>query len=78
MSKHIYTYSGCGRVVQGGGHKAKRLVLQCFSSARSNPWGVNTHLSEHSWIKFAGVFKKALHFIMNTNFLTGKDNFIIM
>ena len=65
-------------MVQGGGHKSKRLVLQCFSSARSNPWRVNKDLSDHCWIKFADVSKKALHFIMNTNFLTGKDNFIIM
>ena len=78
MSKYICTYTGCGRVVEVEGHKAKRLVLQCFSSARSNPWRVNTYLSEHFWIKFADVFEKALYFIMNTNFLTGKDNFIIM
>jgi hypothetical protein len=51
------------------------LVLQCFSSARSNPWWVSKDLSEYSWIKFADVFKKALHFIMNTNFLTGKEHF---
>jgi hypothetical protein len=31
MSKYIYIFSGCGRVVEGGGHKTKRLVLQCFS-----------------------------------------------
>ena len=28
---YIYIYSGCGRVVQGAGHKAKRLVLQCIN-----------------------------------------------
>jgi hypothetical protein len=31
-----YIYSGCGRVVKGGGHKAKRLVLQCINSVSSN------------------------------------------
>jgi hypothetical protein len=55
-----------------------RLVLQCIISVRSNGWRVNKDLSKDCWIKFADVFKKALHFIMNTNFLTGKENFIIM
>ena len=33
----IFFYSGCGRVVQGAGHKAKRLVLQCINGVSSNP-----------------------------------------
>ena len=32
----MFLYSGCGRVVQGAGHKAKRLVLQCISDVSSN------------------------------------------
>jgi hypothetical protein len=30
-------HNGCGRVVKGTGHKAKRLVLQCINGACSNP-----------------------------------------
>ena len=30
-------HSGCGRVVQGAGHKTKRLVLQCINGVSSNP-----------------------------------------
>ena len=30
-------YSGCGRVVYGAGHNAKRLVLQCINSVSSIP-----------------------------------------
>ena len=33
----MFLYSGCGRVVQGAGHKAKRLVLQCINDVSSNP-----------------------------------------
>ena len=33
----LYFYSGCGRVVQGAGHKAKRLVLQYINGVTSNP-----------------------------------------
>jgi hypothetical protein len=29
--------SGCGRVIKGTGHKAKRLVLQCINDVSSNP-----------------------------------------
>ena len=29
--------SGCGRVVQGAGRKAKRMVLQCINGVGSNP-----------------------------------------
>ena len=29
--------SGCGRVVQGTGRKAKRMVLQCINGEDSNP-----------------------------------------
>ena len=32
----IFLYSGCGRVVEGAGHKAQRLVLQCINSVSSN------------------------------------------
>jgi hypothetical protein len=28
---------GCGRVVQGAGRKAKRMVLQCINGVSSNP-----------------------------------------
>jgi hypothetical protein len=41
--KKIYRYiqpgrgSGCDRVVEGAGHKAKRLVLQCINGVSSNP-----------------------------------------
>ena len=33
----IFLYSVCGRVVQGTGHKDKRLVLQCINGVSSNP-----------------------------------------
>ena len=33
----IFLCSGCGRVVQCAGHKAKRLVLQCINGVSSNP-----------------------------------------
>ena len=33
----IFLHSGCGRVVQGAGHKTKRLVLQCINGVSSNP-----------------------------------------
>ena len=33
----IYIQSGCGRVVQGAGRKAKRMVLQCINGVGSNP-----------------------------------------
>ena len=33
----IFFYCGCDRVVQGAGHKAKRLVLQCINGVGSNP-----------------------------------------
>ena len=33
----IFLYSGCDRVIQGAGHKAKRLVLQCINGVSSNP-----------------------------------------
>ena len=33
----IFVYSGCGRVVQGAGHKVKRLVLQRINGVSSNP-----------------------------------------
>ena len=32
----IFLHSGCGRVVQGAGHKTKRLVLQCINGVSSN------------------------------------------
>jgi predicted membrane protein len=32
-----FLWSGCGGVVYGAGHKAKRLVLQCINGASSNP-----------------------------------------
>jgi hypothetical protein len=31
------SYSGCGRMVQGGEHKVLRLVLQCTIGVSSNP-----------------------------------------
>ena len=35
---YIYMYiGGCGRVVQGAGRKAKRMVLQCINGVGSNP-----------------------------------------
>ena len=34
---YIYIGGGCGRVVQGAGRKAKRLVLQCINGVSSNP-----------------------------------------
>ena len=34
---YIYIGSGCGRVVQGAGRKAKRMVLQCINGVSSNP-----------------------------------------
>jgi hypothetical protein len=36
-SKCVYIWSGCGQVVLGAGHKAKRLVLQCINGVSSNP-----------------------------------------
>ena len=33
----IYIGSGCSRVVQGAGRKAKRMVLQCNNGVGSNP-----------------------------------------
>ena len=30
-------YGGCGRVVKGAGHKAKRFVLQCINGVGLNP-----------------------------------------
>jgi hypothetical protein len=30
-------YNGCGRVVKGARHKAKRLVVQCINGVSSNP-----------------------------------------
>ena len=32
-----FLWGGCGREIQGSGHKAKRLVLQCINGVRSNP-----------------------------------------
>ena len=32
-----FLWSGCGLVVYGAGHKAKRLVLQCINDVSSNP-----------------------------------------
>ena len=32
-----FFWSGCGRVVWGAEHKAKRLVLQCINGVSSNP-----------------------------------------
>jgi hypothetical protein len=32
-----FLWSGCGRVVKGAGHKAKRLGLQCIDGVSSNP-----------------------------------------
>ena len=32
-----FVWSGCGRVVYGAGHKAKRLVVQCINGVSSNP-----------------------------------------
>jgi len=32
-----FFWSGCGMVVQGGRHKAKRLVLQCINGVSSHP-----------------------------------------
>ena len=32
-----FSWSGCGRVVQGAGRKAKRMVLQCINGVSSNP-----------------------------------------
>ena len=34
---YIYIGGGCGRVVQGAGRKAKRMVLQCINGVGSNP-----------------------------------------
>ena len=34
---YIYIYSGCGRMVEGAGRKAKRMVLQCINGVGSNP-----------------------------------------
>ena len=34
---YIYIGSGCSRVVQGAGRKAKRMVLQCINGVGSNP-----------------------------------------
>ena len=35
--KPYFINSGCGRVVSGAGHKAKRLVLQCINGVSSTP-----------------------------------------
>ena len=32
-----FLWSGCGRVIQGSGHKANQLVLQCINGVSSNP-----------------------------------------
>ena len=32
-----FLWRGCGRVVYGAGHNAKRLVLQCINGVSSNP-----------------------------------------
>jgi hypothetical protein len=34
---YIYIGSGCRRVVEGAGRKAKRMVLQCINGVGSNP-----------------------------------------
>jgi hypothetical protein len=39
-----FLWSGCGRVVQGAGLKAKRLVLQCINGVSSNPVERRTNL----------------------------------
>ena len=33
----IVVYSECDRVVEGAGHNAKRLLLQCINGVGSNP-----------------------------------------
>ena len=40
-----FLWSGCGRVVQGAGHKAKRLVLQCINNEFKSRRGKNKTLT---------------------------------
>ena len=37
LGKLFLLGSGCGRVVEGAGRKAKRMVLQCINGESSNP-----------------------------------------
>ena len=45
-----FLWSGCGRVVYGSGHKAKRLVLQCTNGVTSNPVGRRTKFDSSKYL----------------------------
>ena len=62
----IFLYSGCGRVVQGTGHKAKRLVLQCINGVSSNPVERRTkigHLKDLILTLFGLIFRRIYIYI---------------
>ena len=37
LLKFLFLVSGCGRVVEGAGRNAKRIVMQCINGVSSNP-----------------------------------------
>ena len=59
-------YNGCGRVVKGAGHKAKRLVMQCINGVSSNPFEGRTticQLKDLILILFGLIFRRILIYI---------------
>ena len=46
LLKLYFLYIGCGPVVQGAGHKANRLVMQCINGVSSNPVEGRTNICQ--------------------------------
>ena len=62
--------SGCGRVVQGVGHKAKRLVQQCINGESSNPVEGKKKLTAQKTNSNAVWFNFQTYIIFSINILS--------
>ena len=74
-----FLWSGCGRVVQGAGHKAKRLVLQCINGVSSNPVEGRTkiwQLKNLILTLFGLIFRRIYIYIYNV-YIKYQKSFII-
>ena len=63
-----FLWSGCGPVVLGAGHKAKRLVLQCINAVSSNPVEGRTKIWQLKKLTLLGlIFRRIYIYIKKSN-----------
>ena len=65
-----FLWSGCGRVVQGAGLKAKRLVLQCINGVSSNPVEGKTTIGQLKYLILTVWFNCQTYILFSINLVS--------